>query len=266
MLRRLAWICTRVAGKENVLVPLRWAASLSRRFADFAHLTLFRAQWGIPPTPEWHDQNTTMYSLWTRLQQPFLAERGTVSVLAIPEAAQVLDLCCGDGYYTHMFHSGRAERVIAVDFDPIAIGFARRYHSAPNITYKVCDVRTEMPAGSFDTVIWNGAIEHFTETEMSTIFNSIRARLKTGGIVTGYTVAAHETGELQLSHHEYEFPSTKALADLLSKYFSRVKVFESVWPAQTAPGGTLRHNLYFYAGDSTLPFDNAWPRQTNVNR
>ncbi len=207
-----------------------------------------------------------MYSLWERLQQPFMAERGVVSVFAIPEGAHVLDLCCGDGYYTHMFHSGRASHVIAVDFDSSAIAFARQYHSAPNITYTVCDVRAGIPDGSFDTVIWNGAIEHFTEQEMSAILTSIRRRLKPGGMVAGYTVAAYETGELQLSHHEYEFPSAAALAAFLSKYFEHVRVFESVWPAKPSLGGVKRHNLYFYAGAGILPFDAEWPFQAIASR
>jgi hypothetical protein len=44
------------------------------------------------------------------------------------------------------------------------------------------------------------------------------------------------------------------LGNLLSRYFSNVKVVESKWPPTV-------HNLYFYASDGPLPFDEQWKPQ-----
>jgi hypothetical protein len=39
-----------------------------------------------------------------------------------------------------------------------------------------------MPEGIFDNVIWDAAIEHFTEEEIDGIMKNIKARLKPNGI------------------------------------------------------------------------------------
>ena len=178
---------------------------------------------------------------------------------AIPLDAAVLDLCCGDGYYTRYFHAGRAKSIIALDFDPAAIAFAGKYHSASNVTFRVGDIRTQIPEGPFDTIIWNGAIEHFTPDEIAKLIVALRERLKPEGILTGYTIAALTGDQPQLSHHEYEFQSKEDLLRFFTPHFKQAKVIESFWPKTAAPGGVARHNLYFYASDGVLPFDRDWP-------
>ena len=244
-------------GKERALRIVRPVAWLSRKIAKDIHLFLLEVHWS-PPTPEWQDQFTNMFGMWEVLGQAFLAERGVMSILAIPQDAVLLELCCGDGYYTRFFHAGRASSVTAVDFDPTVIAFARRYHQASNVTYMVRDIRTEIPEGSFDTIIWNGAIEHFTPAEIDAILRNLRARLKPGGILAGYTIAAI-SDEKQLCHHEYEFKSKEDLLRFFTPHFANTAVYESTWPAKAGPGGCIRHNLYFFASDGPLPLGQGCP-------
>ena len=243
-----------LTGKERCLWLARKIAWVSRVAANRAHLLVFYLQWGLPPVPEWQDQFTTQYTLWEMLGQPFLAERGAMSLLAIPQDAVVLELCCGDGYYTHFFHAGRAKSVTAIDFDPTAIAYAKQYHRAANVAYLVRDIRKELPQGEYDAIIWNGAIEHFTPEEIQALLLELRTRLKPGGILAGYTIAA--VGDTkQLSHHEYEFRSKEDLLRFFTPHFAHAAVYESVWANK--PGivaATRRHNLYFFASDGSLPF------------
>ena len=67
------------------------------------------------------------------------------------------------------FYSLRSSKVVACDFDDAALKTARAKNSAPNIEYRLADIRTSMPEGTFETVVWDAAIEHFTPEEADSI-------------------------------------------------------------------------------------------------
>lgn len=247
-------------GKQRSLQIARRAAFLTRKLAQFTHRQVFELQWRVPPEPEWQDHHTSIYVLWDRMRQPVVVERGCVSAFALKDGSEVLDICCGDGFYDYYFYSRRAKRITAVDFDPAVIAYARTYNQAPNISYEVCDIRAHIPQGSYDNIIWNGAIEHFTEDEIKSIVMMLHSHLKPGGVLSGYTIAAIPGTDKQLSHHEYEFRSKEDLLRFFKPPFSNTKVFETIWAAIPGlPEGVRRHNLYFYAADDVVPFDDRWP-------
>jgi len=140
--------------------------------------------------------------------------------------------------------------VLSVDFDPKAIAHARRYFRAANVKYDVADIRKDLPSGQFDNIVWDGAIEHFTEEEIAALMTQIRARLKSSGVHSGYTIIeeAHGKGHHE---HEYEFKSREDLARILKPHFRNVLVLQTDYPS--------RRNLYWFASDSELPFDAEWP-------
>lgn len=161
-----------------------------------------------------------------------------------------LELACGDGFNARNFYSLRSRRVIACDFDPKAIETARRKNSAPNVEYVLADIRSSMPAGQFDNVVWDGAIEHFTHAEITEILKNVKQRLRPSGILSGYTIVERSDGVKSLSHHEYEFKNKEDLLNMLTPYFRRVTVFETIYPE--------RHNLYFWTSDGEVPFGLEW--------
>ncbi|MBV8168721.1 MAG: class I SAM-dependent methyltransferase, partial [Alphaproteobacteria bacterium] len=165
------------------------------------------------------------------------------------------ELCCGSGYNANHFYAPVARELHCVDFDPRAIELAQRFHQQDNIRYAVADIRDGMPAGPFDNVIWDAAIEHFTEAEIAAILGGIHGRLVAGGLLCGYTVA--EVGDAKQHHdHEYEFKGMRDLGDLLKRHFAHVLVLENIhFTIQPE-----RHNLVFFASDGVLPFDPGWPR------
>ena len=130
---------------------------------------------------------------------------------------------------------------------------AWRFHKRPNVTYQVMDIREEFPTGKFETVIWDGAIEHFTESEIDSIMKKMRSVMTPGAKLVGYTVAESADAP-QLPTHETHFQGIVHLGGLLKRYFKNVRVFERLHPTLLPP----RHNLFFYASDSNLPFDEGW--------
>jgi ubiquinone/menaquinone biosynthesis C-methylase UbiE len=245
-------------GKDNVSSFLKWLSKLSRKFAGFFHKLQMKFEWNFPPQPEWFDHFCDQFYWFRQTQNPLWVERGTFGLLAIKDNAEVLELCCGDGYNSYHFYSIRAKSIISVDFDKRAIPHARKFNQAKNNEFRLCDIRFEMPAGNYDNIVWDAAIEHFTEAEIDKIMSDIKARLKPGGIVSGYTLVERQDGTKSLTHHEYEFKSKEDLRRFFQPHFKNVKVFETIYPS--------RHNLYFYASDYTLPFDEDWESLTTARK
>ena len=227
---------------------------LLRRLVAATHSLQMALEWRIAPPPEWFDHFIDLHSQWGRTRLPFFAERGIFNLLVVKPGASVLDLCCGDGFNAHHFYSIRAGKVLSVDVDPAAIRHARRNFKAPNVEYQAADIRTSLPAGPFDNVIWDAAIEHFSEAEIHRLVAGIRERLLPGGVLSGYTVL-EEAGK-QHPDHEYEFKTKADLARFFSPHFANVLVFQTTYPT--------RRNLYFFASDAALPFDPSWPDSLRI--
>jgi ubiquinone/menaquinone biosynthesis C-methylase UbiE len=55
--------------------------------------------------------------------------------------SRMLEICCGDGFNARHFYCSAAASITAIDFDSDAIPHAKRFNSAPNITYLQRDIR-----------------------------------------------------------------------------------------------------------------------------
>lgn len=227
--------------EQESVVAKHWVMS--------AHRRLMAVQWGLPPQPEHFDHHIDLFYQWLTTRNPMWLERGVFGSLAL-HGGVLLELACGDGFNARNFYSLRSANVIACDFDPKAIETARRKNNALNVLFVLADIRTAMPAGTFDNVIWDAAIEHFTPEEITAILHNLKQRLTKSGILSGYTIVERSDGAKSLSHHEYEFCSKEHLMTLLSPYFNNVTVFETIYPD--------RHNLYFWASDGAVPFSPEW--------
>lgn len=255
MIAGLIKFTARVFGKPLILGLLKFLAATARKITSFFHALQMKFEWGVPPQPEWFDHFCDQFYLFRSTQNPLWVERGTFGLLAIKQGANILELCCGDGFNTYHFYSIRANKITAVDYDKDAIPHAKKYNQSSNIEYKPCDIRTEMPEGAFNNIVWDAAIAHFTEPEIAAIMQNIKSRLTPTGILSGYSLVESSTGKKSLSHHEREFKSKEDLKSFFDPYFKNVKVFETIYPS--------RHNLYFYASDGVLPFDKEWEYMTH---
>lgn len=248
--RKLLITLTKFLGKKTVLKYLKALSLFSRRAASYFHSVQMNYEWTTAPQPEWFDHFSDQFYWFRTKQNPLWVERGVFGLLAIKQSANVLELCCGDGFNSYHFYSIRTNKIISVDFDIDAISHAKKYNQAKNVDFRLMDIRNEMPEGQFDNVIWDAAIEHFTEEEIERIMKNIKSKLKPDGILTGYTLVEAADGQIGLTHHEREFKSKADLKSFFEPHFKNVKVFETIYP--------VRHNLYFYASDGILPFDKEW--------
>jgi ubiquinone/menaquinone biosynthesis C-methylase UbiE len=222
-----------------------------RKFSANTHYFQHLVEWSSSPHPEWYDHFLDQHWGWSKIGTGMPWERGVFSSLTLLKNGKALELCCGDGFNAYHFYAIHLDSIISVDFDGAAIEHARNNFKNPKITYEVCDIRTSIPSGEFDNVIWDAAIEHFTESEISKIISDIKERLTDKGILSGYTITTRPDGKKMHHDHEYEFSSKEDLMRVLSPHFQRVRIFETDYPD--------RHNLYFYASErAPLPFDADW--------
>ena len=232
---------------------LEWVAeaecTIASAWTKSAHKRLLEVEWYIPPEPENFDHQIDQFYWWTVSRNPQWVERGVYSALAL-KGENVLELCCGDGFNARNFYSLKSKQVVACDFDPKIIRVAKRKNSAPNVSFHVADIRTQMPDGRYDNIVWDAGIEHFTEMEIQDIMRSIKSRLIQNGILSGHTIVERADGRKQLKYHEYEFKDKEDLLRFFTPFFANVIVFETEYPD--------RHNLYFWASDSTIPFGHGW--------
>jgi ubiquinone/menaquinone biosynthesis C-methylase UbiE len=242
----------RAGGAKRELL-LRWQEINKdiRNLASLLHNLQFQYEWRVPPQPEHFDHYIDLYYAWRETKNPLWLERGVFGLLTVKQGSKALELCCGDGFNSYHFYSQRCTNICAVDFEPDCIEYAKKFNQADNIEYLKCDIRTEMPEGVFDNVIWDAAIEHFNPAEINQILTEIKRRLSPNGSLSGYTIRENADKTTSLSHHEYEFESKEDLMSYFKPHFKNIKVFETIYPS--------RHNLYFFCSDSKLPFDAAWP-------
>jgi len=242
----------------KILIPLKpifisileIESTISRRWVSSAHKRLFYVTWRIPKNPEFFDHHIDLYYQWLESKKPWWLERGVFGSLVIKRGGKLLELACGDGFNTRNFYSGIAGSIIACDFDKNAILTAKRKNCSSNITFVLKDIRNNMPHGSFDNIVWDAAIEHFTQDEIKAIMKNIKHRLnKRNGILSGYTIVEKAEGK-SLEQHEYEFKDMADLKRFFSPHFKNVIVFETIFPE--------RHNLYFWVSDGTIPFSKNW--------
>jgi hypothetical protein len=86
--------------------------------------------------------------------------------------------------------------------------------------------------------------------EIGDILKNIKIRLSDCGILGRYSIVERDDGAKHIHQHEYEFKNKEDLLRFFEPHFKNVKVFETIYPT--------RHNLYFWASDGALPFDDAW--------
>jgi len=230
--------------RQLLISLLKGLNFLVRKLSAFTHFAQFAVQWGFAPRPEWFDHYLDQHWQWSAKNNSLWVERGVFSRLVMKPNSKVLEICCGDGFNARHFYSSRASSIIAIDFDKDAIPHARRYNSAQNISYVQQDIRDGLPTGPFNNIVWDAAIEHFTESEIDKIMQELVDRLGSDGILSGYTIVEAKDGRKGNDLHEYEFKDKEDLRRFFTPHFSFVMVWETIYPT--------RHNLYFVASQASI--------------
>ncbi|PIE31914.1 hypothetical protein CSA56_17000 [candidate division KSB3 bacterium] len=192
--------------------------------------------------PSWFDHRIDLYANWPH--NLFWLERGIFARKYMFEGCSVLDLFCGDGFFSRYFYSTIASRIDAVDKDPSAIAHARRHHHHNLITFTVVNAVTEdFPQPHYDIIVWFEGIEHLHVAEYREVITRIQRSLSPRGTLIGSTplIAKEQQGRGNWEHH-HEFSSVEELTAFLSKDFGYVDVYTTIYPSL---GGGNRHTAYF---------------------
>ena len=123
----------------------------------------------------------------------------------------VLDLACGDGFYTRKVKEQGAARVLGVDISPAMIGLAEEQErSQPlGIEYVCCDVQTMPDLGLFDLVI-AAYLLHYApgESQLVQMCERIAAHLRPGGRFVSLNENPRQSLEQYAGYTQYGFNKT----------------------------------------------------------
>ncbi len=93
---------------------------------------------------------------------------------------RVLDLGCGNGWFTHqMAKSLPDSQIIGADINQTELEQARRCFASKNIDFKYLDVFDFQPSQKFDLITINAAIQYFENIDQ--LFQKIKTLLRGGG-------------------------------------------------------------------------------------
>lgn len=177
------------------------SAEVSRKISGLSHSLRTFCDFQVPPATLFTDHFINQFFLMSAHKRTWWVEGPAFCGLSIEPGARILELGCGTGYYTEIFFSPFASEIVAVDIDPRAIEFAKRFHQAKNIRYEVLDFRKSLPEGPFNTVIWSPTIVAYTPEEVDAFMTSLRTILAKNARLCGWTaVEAAGPGEGILWH------------------------------------------------------------------
>jgi SAM-dependent methyltransferase len=184
----------------------------------------FRRAWRwSPQAPHFYNHRWSGFALTFGAERnPYVLARGFYAAELIRDGDTLLDIGCGDGWFTRSFFARRCRHIDAVDIEPSAIALATRHNGAPNITYQVLDaVREPFPGAPYDIVVWDGAIGHFAAETVQPMLAKIKASLSAGGIFCG----SESLGTEGTDHLQY-FAQLADIGALMRPHFAHIQLKE----------------------------------------
>ena len=237
MLRRLLALKERVLWggrlRERVLVDL-----LRRHYAS-----VFRREWVLAEAhPHFESQHAFFFQLGYGFQM-FPAQafaRGFLGVEVLRKQDALLDIGCGDGFFSRRFFAPACARVDAVDIDPSAIAVARVRHGAPTVRYHLTDViANPFPEPRYECVIWDGGLGHLSAADSRLVLKKIADALADDGVFAGSESLGREGAD-----HLQVFQTPQDACRLFEPFFRdiRFRVMEYSLPWAS---GFVRREVYW---------------------
>ena len=143
------------------------------------------------------------------------------------DGKEVLEVGCSEGLGTILL-AEFAKRVVAVDMDEKAIGYARESFPSEKIEFKALDF-LEADLGRFDSVVSFDVIEHIYPENERKFFSAIARHLKKDGIcIIGTPNKNAEQYASEITRLGHVNTSTwQVLKDNLKSYFRDSLIFSS---------------------------------------
>ena len=160
---------------------------------------------------------------------------------------KLLDIGCGDGFFTKRFYSKRCSLVDAIDIEADAIGAARTMNAASNIKYHLLDaVKQPFPSSSYDIVVWDGALGHFAPDTTHTMLEKIVRVLSHNGVFAGSESLGHEGHD-----HLQFFETIEDLDALFAKHFA-YRAYRAIEYDTAFNVGLLRREAFWRCSSGPL--------------
>ncbi len=126
----------------------------------------------------------------------------------------ILDLGCGEGFYTRELRMRGAARVTGVDISPAMIDLAQQQerHRPLGVEYLCADVKQMPDLGRFDMVV-AAYLLHYSETvsELTTMCEQIRRHLEPGGRFVTLNENPDQSPACYSGYEQYGFGKTVEL-------------------------------------------------------
>ena len=208
------------------------------------YLSLYRRQWELSDEePHFFSQRIGFFkfAFGDSGYGPYSFYRGFFGSEVVQPDDHLLDIGCGDGFFTKRFLSTRCAKVDAVDIEPSAIESARLYNSAPNISYHLLDAVNEpFPSAQYDVIVWDGAIGHFANETTNLVLAKIQSALRTGGVFAG-----SESLGFEGSDHLQFFESLDDLYTLFKPYFKFIELRSVDYRIGQGESSFVRHEAFW---------------------
>ena len=174
-----------------------------------------------PPHYYSHRIGMSQFTFAKKIYGPFTYYRGFLVSQVIHDGDKLLDIGCGDGFFTKRFYSVKCSLVDGIDIEPSAIQTAKKNNSDKKIRYHLMDaVQATFPEKEYDVIVWDSAIGHFSPLTLDIMLKKIKAALHQDGIFAGSESLGSEA-----SDHLTEFETLDDFGKLFSKYFKFVEVY-----------------------------------------
>jgi SAM-dependent methyltransferase len=183
----------------------------------------FRLDWMLSKTPPHfynHRIGMSQLAFGQKVFGPFTYYRVFFASQVIQDGDRLLDIGCGDGFFTKRFFSTKCSHVDGIDVEPAAIQCALKDNNAENIKYHLLDaVKKDFPEREYNVIVWDGAIGHFPPSTLETMLQKIMGALSQNGNFVGSESLGDEGGD-----HLTRFNSFDDFGKSFSKYFKYVEV------------------------------------------
>lgn len=210
-----------------------------------------------PPHFSYNNYGAFILALFQNTVGPYPFYRGFLCFQMVRDGDKVLDISCGDGFFSKRFFAPNASRVDAIDIESDAIAQARKYNSDPKVHhYRIDAVNEGFPDTDYDVVIWDGGIAHFEKKTNDAMVAKIKAHLKPGGVFCGSETLGFDGSE----DHLQRWDTVEEVAAMFKPHFKHVDVLTTEYfydLARTARRG----EFYWRCADQLDALDSAaWKR------
>jgi SAM-dependent methyltransferase len=159
---------------------------------------------------------------------PFSFYRAFYSSEVLKDNDKVLDIGCGDGFFTKRFISYRASIIDAIDIVLDAIKIAKRINFSNNINYLLLNAcKDPFPQKLYNVIMLDGVLGHITLGESDFLIKKISKNLASDGIFVG----SESLGQEGRDHLQFYY-SLEDLFEKFRKYFLYIQLKKIEYPVK----------------------------------